>query len=225
MSYILDALKKSDQERKQGDVPNLQTVHVAVAPEQNNPWLMYAVILLLLMALAFVIGVMISGKGVPESLSNDPQESLQDSNVKDAVSLNAPMSEEMGAGSIESEKALIKPVRQAERNALPLHQKAPAILAGTHNRQTIKVPDISEIPFLYELDDYQQQLVPEMSFAGHVYSSVAASRSVIINGRAISEGEMLMPGMSVEQITSQGVVFRFNNIVFRVDVLQDWSFE
>lgn len=54
MSYILDALKKSDQERKRGDVPNLQTVHIPVAIEQRMPWAMYgfmAVLLILLIVL------------------------------------------------------------------------------------------------------------------------------------------------------------------------------
>jgi len=37
MSYILDALKKSDLQRKQGEVPTLQTVHLPVRPQDKTP--------------------------------------------------------------------------------------------------------------------------------------------------------------------------------------------
>ncbi len=49
MSYILDALKKSDQERRRGTPPNLQTLH---APDSSppkgtrlRPWLLFAVVI------------------------------------------------------------------------------------------------------------------------------------------------------------------------------------
>jgi len=59
MSYILDALKKSDQERKQGDVPNLQTVHVAAIPEQKKPWVMYTVNRFVLIVFVLLLGLLL----------------------------------------------------------------------------------------------------------------------------------------------------------------------
>jgi len=225
MSYILDALKKSDQERKQGDVPNLQTVHVAVAPELKKPWVMYAVILFLLMALALLIAVMVLEKEGADLSLDDKQVPFLHIDKKNEVTGNNAKSEKMDAAIVEPETT-VATTQKSEKKLELLQQKKPPVEAKS-NKAAAKqqLSDINEIPYLQELDDYQQQLVPDMSFAGHVYSSNAASRSVIINGRAMSEGEMLTQGMSIEQITPRGVIFRFNDVMFRVDILQDWSFE
>ena len=210
MSYILDALKKSDQERKQGDVPNLQTVHLAVVPEQKSPWPMYVLILFLLMSLAFVIGILISEKNELGLMSEKNKVQLPVASVQH----EAKIIEKKKIVSVEPEDAISQ-----EKAVIT------AVITRDSQSKSIQGSEFSEIAYLHELHDYQQQLIPEMSFAGHVYSSVASSRSIIINGRVMSEGESLMEGMVVEKITSNGVVFRFNDLLFRVDVLQDWSFE
>ena len=210
MSYILDALKKSDQERKQGDVPNLQTVHLAVLPEQKSQWPMYTLILFLLMSLAFVIGILISEKN---ELSLMPENT----------------NEQLPAATVQIEEKVVEEKKLVSAEPEAISKQEQAIISTLSTREEPSKPirdsEVDEIAHLHELHDYQQQLIPEMSFAGHVYSSVASSRSVIINGRVMSEGESLMEGMTVEKITSNGVVFRFNELLFRVDVLQDWSFE
>jgi len=222
MSYILDALKKSDQERKQGDVPNLQTVHVAVVPEQKSAWPMYALILFLLMSLAFVIGVMISEKKEAVLISDIKKESLSVPHLQNEVEVGEirPV--------VEEKKDPVRPeiviVKEERAKTFPRREITPTMAVASKS-QSVLDSEISDIAYLHELDDYQQQLIPEMNFAGHVYSSDTSNRSVIINGRAMSEGESVMQGMTVEKITTNGVVFRFNDILFRVDVLQDWSFE
>jgi len=214
MSYILDALKKSDQERKQGDVPNLQTVHVAVVPEQKNAWPMYALILFLLMSLAFLIGVLISDKNEPDLMSGDKQIQYPVTPVLDEINEKKVIVEEKNKITEEPEIVVKETVAEI----------AP-VLTREDKSQKMQKSQISEVVYLHELPDYQQQLIPEITFAGHMYSSAAINRSVIINGRAMSEGESLMEGLVLEEITSNGVVFSFNDLLFRVDVLQDWSFE
>lgn len=50
MSYILEALKKSDQERNRGTTPGLQTVQATPAPaSRKRPWWMYLLIFALLL--------------------------------------------------------------------------------------------------------------------------------------------------------------------------------
>lgn len=56
MSYILDALKKSDQQRQRGATPTLQSSpSVAVASEPRRAWL-YPALALVLAAIAFAVG-------------------------------------------------------------------------------------------------------------------------------------------------------------------------
>ena len=70
-----------------------------------------------------------------------------------------------------------------------------------------------------------QQAVPDMVFAGHVYSSQPAQRSVIINGASMNEGDRVIQALRVEQITRDGVIFNYQGQLFRVEILQDWSFD
>ena len=55
MSYILDALKKSDQERQQNNGPNLQSVHrqqPAIKAAPSKLWLLIIFLLVLIVAVA-----------------------------------------------------------------------------------------------------------------------------------------------------------------------------
>ena len=70
-----------------------------------------------------------------------------------------------------------------------------------------------------------QQAIPDMEFAGHVYSSNPEQRSVIINGRSMAEGETVVEGLRVEQITEKGVVFDYQNQLFQMPILQNWAFD
>ncbi len=238
MSYILDALKKSDQERKQGDVPNLQTIHIPIKTEPSAPLGLYGVIAFLLLVLAFVVGLVLANK--------EPQGIVVVPDIKQPVEVKqAPV---IIASSVDLETEVIKPkklqlaavkktleVVQQNTN-LPVAEPEPArsgynkAEAELHRSKPVttsrvSVPDLSDIPYLHELADYQQQSVPQMIFAGHVYSSDPDSRSVIINDAFMSEGDSVIQGIKVIRITQSGVVFSLHDDYFRMDVLQDWSFE
>jgi len=227
MSYILDALKKSDQERKRGDVPGLQTVHIPMAAEQEKPWLLYAVVLFLMLALAFVVGLMLSGKAVEQG------EPVSDS-TEFALDQGMGIEESQGGNEVVLTEVVKTIGTDAYNDQLqePVKSSVKEVAMGSkiakEVRQTASIApekDLTEIPYLHELEDYQQQAVPDMQFAGHVYSSTASNRSVIINNNAMSEGDTIMQGLTVEHITSNGVVFRYQDLLFRMDILQDWSFE
>lgn len=223
MSYILDALKKSDQERKRGDVPGLQTVHIPMTTEQATPWVLYGFVTFLLLALAFVIGMMVSEKTTQvNSALHDEAEGesrVIPSKVSEPV-LNKPVQPVKTETKQDKTKAVHEVAQMVENR-----QVSPVIELPKASEAPISVQQLSEVPYLYELEDYQQQSIPQMSFAGHVYSSTPASRSIIINNNALSEGDNIMPGLKVEMITSNGVVFRFQDMLFKMDILQDWSFE
>jgi len=230
MSYILDALKKSDQERKRGDVPNLQTVHIPMSVEQHTPWMLYGFIAFLLLALSFVIGMVISDKEQPQS---DQQAALSAMSGTDTLTRHTdknglqgivePMAQipetAQKSAQIPADAAVVAPeVVQHERKVVQLKAQTSESAAKVSR-------DLGEIPYLHELADYQQQSIPEMRFAGHVYSSSASNRSVIINNDAMSEGDIIVQGLSVEEITTNGVVFLYKDQLFKMDILQDWSFE
>ena len=230
MSYILDALKKSDQERKRGDVPGLQTVHIPMATAQATPWVLYAfvVFLLLALALAFVIGMMVVGKKTEvissEQFSSATQGSSEPLLVEIAESRSSDQKKPTQTEYRETQLA-VRMEKNTEQSRNQKKSEKSIIDRQTREKSTVSVQELSGVLYLHELPDYQQQSIPEMKFAGHVYSSTPTSRSVIINDSAMSEGDNLMQGLKVELITSNGVVFRFQDTLFKMDILQDWSFE
>jgi len=221
MSYILDALKKSDQERKQGGVPNLQTVHIPVAVESQTPWVLYAFITVLLLALAFVIGFVISNKtpAISESMSGD-------SRLAEKQAAAPENNQQPDMKVIQPREDVYQNLNTVTIGAIPEAVEAPPIkkIVKRKVKPAVKSLDLSNVPYLNELQDYQQQSVPEMTFAGHVYSSNPASRSIIINNVAMSEGDTVVQGIDVIEITPSGVVFSLHDEFFRMDILQDWSF-
>jgi len=243
VSYILDALKKSEQERKSGGVPTLQTVHIPVTVEDRKPWNLYGVISVLLLALAFVVGFVVSEKEGVESIERDAIVSEQVEKIEQKT-VNTPttavkIQPEIPAGASADASASAPPESVVQKKSVEV-AKVDAPVAAQALQPAIKnkpvaviaqpkakpvIPILEDIAFLHELPDYLQQSIPDLSFAGHVYSSSSANRSVIINGRAMSEGDSIMREFVVRKITASGVIFVFQGTPFRVDILQDWSFE
>ncbi|MCW9013043.1 MAG: general secretion pathway protein GspB [Gammaproteobacteria bacterium] len=219
MSYILDALKKSEQERKQGKVPDIQTIHIPVAVEQNtSPWL-YVIIVFLLLSLAFVIGWM------------RPWERHSPVVVAD---LEQPVPAR--SASIIEQLPLAEPIiKESSSSVQPEPAQKPQQLAATPRESSVAIEDarkdtppsleLNTVPHLSLMPDLVQQSIPSMSFAGHIYSSNIAQRSIIINDHSMSEGDTVVEGLEVEQITPNGVVFSYQGQLFKMDILQDWSFD
>ena len=231
MSYILDALKKSDRERKRGGVPDLQTVHIPISTESQTPWILYGFISVLLLVLAFVIGMVISShegqsqKKQSESIVElDEKTSAEKKSARVKIKTEEPVVEVAAVSEVKK----VKSSRAEEKNIVLHNVRAEAekpVVKAAPVKPTMQNRNINEIPYLNELPDYQQSSVPEMTFAGHVYSATPGNRSVIINNYAMSEGDTVVQGIKVVEITSSGVVFSLHGELFRMDILQDWSFE
>lgn len=237
MSYILDALKKSDQERKRGDVPNLQTIHIPINAEPQPPFILYGFIFLLLIALAFVVGLLVSGSQdediqvVEENNMLESQaitKNIKASSLSRHEDINKPVVEKKPveiAGQPTEKVSKETPQINLKSEKEVLSSKVRGQVAIKDESRAVNVMNLNDVPYLDEMPDYRQQSVPEMNFAGHVYSSRPASRSVIINGSVMSEGDVVVQGINVVEITPSGVVFSLHDELFRMDILQDWSFD
>jgi general secretion pathway protein B len=60
-----------------------------------------------------------------------------------------------------------------------------------------------------------QQEIPVMSIPVHTYSTTPKERVVGINDRLLQEGDYLAPGLKLEQIAPDGVIFSYKNYLFR----------
>ena len=208
MSYILDALKKSEQDRLQKENPGDAEINwVAVeAPQASSsllPGLFIGISLVLVLALVF--WVLTFWVLVPE------QSSLPEF---------SPDGVDKSYQPVPVERAVVKP--QIVKAAVPEPQKPAQAETEINNRQQPEVVQSTQIESLPEIEPAKAPAVtrservlpplsvlrkiPDLIITGHIYSSIANKRSVSINGRDWNEGDYLSDTIRVKEITSDGVV-------------------
>lgn len=229
MSYILDALKKSDQERQQGNSPHLYSMHSSAPPRRNlTPfyrrrgfWLPAGGVLLLCACLG--IFLLINRHNVPP-LSPAPQqtnsgeqiiepavhESTRQVALPEARQKSQTIAAAAEPGGSSVPQVIIKENRVVVRaaplkeNSLPAQEMVPA---------TGKAAAVAQ---LQDLPADIQAAVPELQFAGHTYSEEPAQRMIIVNGQIVREGDTIAAGTRLAQITWDGVIVNFQGNRFLV---------
>jgi general secretion pathway protein B len=209
MSYILDALKKAEQGRKQGRAPALFAVQSAELPVVSKPlWPWIAAIALIL-----------NGAGLFYWLQKRDAEHGTAQSVISPVDL--PQQKQLPAAAIVvASEAMPKPV-------LPPVEAAPTAVIGamgtsakkTENGKATKSMPTEEtlavtLP-LAQLPSEIQQAIPKLAVGMHMYSDRPSNRLVSINNRPLHEGDELSAGLKLVEIRSDGVVFSYKGYRFR----------
>lgn len=191
MSYILDALRRSEQERRRlRDPAGLTSPEVLQKPRRWLPW---AVILLLGINMA-ALGWLL--------LRDTPDPTPQEAVVTPVPAARpAPALAEL-AGRPESLRSTTEtlPAKSATE---------PADSAATANE-----PDVP--PLLSSLSDSFQRSLPAMDINVHVYAERPSSRFVLIGGRSHREGQLIADGLRLERITPDGLILSYQGQRFRI---------
>lgn len=242
MSYILDALRKSESERQQGRIPDLgQQVQLIHRTRKRavpvSVWVSFGLILNAVILAAIFwpdIGFMSQGASLASGQSSDAPQVTEDDEF-DAE----PVVETSSANSIAGETS---DVRESGESSMASPDSEAAIAAGAQDRPTVIVPSWStqpntihndantqadpyesteRVPHLVELPMSFQRQVPTLIFNSHVYASNPAARRVMINDHYLRSGDQFS-GVRVERITSDGVELSMDGRRFRVGVVRDW---
>ncbi len=195
MSFILDALKKSETDRQQQG--NAEFAAVPIGPRATSvPRWLWVVGVLLAINLIVLIGLLLRPDSSP-------------STTQTAVStISRPSQPEATLPPSFEEKAAT-----AQQN-VPAQQEADAeVEAAT---ATVRAVLISQDPSSVSSDDLHPTLqeirargalnLPELHLDIHVYSDEPKDRFVFINMSKLREGSQLAEGPVVAEITPDGVV-------------------
>lgn len=211
MSYILEALKKSDQQRQRGVAPTLPTAP-AMTTDPKQPLLFYyGLLAAFLLAAGIAIGwlrpwqselaapateLAAAKPQLPTSHQTAPPASARKTVPESATPNSAA---EQPAPREPAPAKLMKP------------RTAPASVPEKHvdATQEQKAASLAELPLAI------QQEIPAMTIPLHAYSSNPVDRLVSINGRMLREGESLAPGLRLEQITPDGLLLSYKGYRFR----------
>jgi general secretion pathway protein B len=223
MSFILDALKKSEIERQRQSVPGLMDTRLRERRTRLPLWAIVVAVLLgiNLLVLAFVLwhgnsraapaGPPVTAPAAaPEAppasadsaASVAPHFSPLDPSPVYAPEIPVPAADNPASGS-RSTGAVAKVGAHAVRRSDPLLSDT----APPAENQEI-LPSISEINLT------GAQALPELHLDVHVYSTKPADRFVYINMRKYHEGAALPEGPSVERIRRDGVVLNYQGLRF-----------
>lgn len=231
MSYILDALKKSEQERGHGNIPDVQTVHSSSLNYRSEkrtywPYILIAAVLLNLLAIIYFI---VNKENPPEIEAVMPQSTVTADTKKGssvaAVETETPKS---SAAAIindnvdtEIEEVIVKPASTSVEKKIQQQNKKTEPGNADTGRQTIR--ERTDIIEFYELPESIKLELPAIIISAHIYSTNPAQRSIVINNNFMEEGEYVLDGLILYEITPDGAIFNYQGTLFNYGVVSGWQ--
>ena len=221
MSYILDALNKSEQERRGQHTPDLQTVHRAPPPkfESKFPGLAAVGVLAAINIAGLAYWLLSEDQSTPQT----PPSALVQPRPAQTVPAQTPGTETPApAETISTRETTTTALTVAEPASTPDTEQGTLITPETFLSQpetkTESRVRITELPI-----NVQRQ-IPDLVFSSHLFSDEPSFRMVNINGKMRQEGDMVDSDLRLVEISEEGVVLGYRHYVFEVSVLRDWSF-
>jgi general secretion pathway protein B len=244
MSFILDALKKSENERQRQVGPSLADVQVGHR-RADRPWWVVAVAALLVLNLGVLLFVMMrDGDAKPsatppareDATANAP--SMADTRPGTQVPLPASASRmprgnpPVSASTNPAVHSLADEAGSAEQGfapeADPRLSSAAAVPEGPPMVRPIEAPSVAPAQTASGAQSAQDQevlptpntlaasgtMLPEMHLDIHVYAAKPADRFVFVNMQKYTEGQTLKEGPKLERITPDGAVLNHQGLRF-----------
>ena len=268
MSYILDALRKSDQQRQRSAAPTLLAVQETAVAPKRPAYLAYGLLAATLVGAGVVIGWLRpwepekEAPAKPEPVSATPVESTarQPATARSEMAAQpkvepklqnsmepaqAPAPTEIvpkpqpklpgaarsaqtaPAASAMAPKSKPKPKPEQSARAKPETDRPPraADMAAPGrtappapdrpvDSATADAADLPAVISMAELPPSVRQELPAMKISVHAYSSNPRARMVGVDYKILREGDYLVPGLKLEQITPDGMIFDYKGYRF-----------
>lgn len=253
MSYILDALKKSEQQRQQNHNHSPASANWLNGDSGKQtssliPGLLVGVVM------SVVVSVIIAYWYFPQS--NEFNESFDKPrevvDIKDGrqVPVNqtksidvVPAVQIQNAGRLHSDKP---PVEASNGSGAPVSESQSGLKSQPEllqaqlgpNEQAEEIALENKAPEIQAQEKVEQRVqrskrqlpplnvlrkVPDLIITGHIYSSVADKRSVSMNGHDWQEGDFIAPGLTLSEITPSGIVVEIEGWSLPVKRNRGWQ--
>jgi general secretion pathway protein B len=193
MSFILDALRKSENERQRNQTPGMANMQTQNRRKGSGIWVPLV---------ALLIGINLSLIVVMWFLSDDKQPAVNPTPVSsDAGAISQPPAARRLAEELSPEQPVrsVTPAETSGVNTAVLPATPPPGYSGDADEN---------IPTLAELMLQNAISLPQLHLDIHVYSDTPSERFVFINMSRYNEGGSLSEGPKVVRISKIGVVLR-----------------
>jgi general secretion pathway protein B len=221
MSFILDALKKSEIERQRQTVPGLVDLSIARRGSRLPVW---AIALCILLGVNLIVLLVVLLRGwMTTSHAPQAQATAHTRRVappaadKPFSPLDAPPVYAPEVPVTSADNAAATPTPTVREPAIGLGD------AGTHairhrdpvlNDKDDKSGPEEVLPSINEINLTGDEALPELHLDVHVFATNPAERFVFINNRKYHEGATLQDGPTVERIRRDGVVLTYRGLRF-----------
>ncbi len=256
MSYVLDALKKSEQERRALHPRSNQAVPAPMRASKSRRFGF---------PLILIVVALIAGWWVAQWQNIDTSQSPEATYVGSSA-VTSVMKERSLLGTIQNKEAQELSPQQIESTQLMPDQQAGItksgipVLTNHPNALSTALPEVlskkmpviqiaEEAPVftlvtpassvnstysvgrqsgdaeqqptiqsLHELTSAEQQSIPAIKIDGHIYDVNPKSRMVIINGKVRKEKQSISSGLSLQEITPDGVILNYQGRAIHIGV-------
>jgi general secretion pathway protein B len=222
MSFILDALKKSEAERQRQSGPGLMDAGIA-PPRRGLP--VWAVAICALLGVnVLILGAMLWRQQTPATAPAAPQAASQAGAPAPRAAARAPAPDPAhfspldGAPVYAPEIPLDEPAdgTPAAGGPPPVTRREridPALSTAAAAADTDAGAD-EVLPEISELNLTGAQALPELHLDVHVWATNPADRFVYINMRKYREGAVIEDGLTLERIRRDGIVLNYQGLRF-----------
>lgn len=206
MSYILQALEKSEKQRQQ--TQQVEQSAPSTGPQQNNnsslKVYLGALFLILMLTPVALILVSQSAPSVP---------------VTPKVVASESVVSEVGSSKVAGEEGVKGAVKDVAAAKI-ISQLQPVIKPST---EVERAGSASKVLSIYELDKAQLIKVPPIIVSSHIFSSAPEYRKVTINGQGYIEGQAMSADLRLISIGKQELIFDFDGQQITVPALKGWQ--
>ena len=192
MSFILDALRKSENERQRNQTPGMANMLAQGKRKGSGIWIPLVALLVGVNLSLIIVMWLLSDEEQPTAIAAPAtgNQASAISGVPDASEPNRRLAEQLS------------PANQREYTATP------ALPTQTFSAAPYEESLDDDIPTLAELMLANAISIPTLHLDIHVYSETPTERFVFINMSRYNEGSTLSEGPKVVRISKGGVVLR-----------------
>lgn len=201
MSYILDALRKSDQQRRRNAAPTLLTLQPSAVVRKRPAYVTYGLLAVILIGGGVVIGWLRPWQ--PEPATVKPVESKP---IESKPVPAAPAASEI-ASQVKPDNVLPEANSLASGKTAPPPERRVDIAAADAAGETVVEMD--------KLPTSIREEVSKITISVHAYSNTPGKRLVGIGRRILHEGDYVIPGLKLEEITPDGMILGYKGYRFR----------
>ncbi len=218
MSYVLDALKKSENQRQQNQTPCLLSAYTAEPSFSNGKRLNWSYLVSGLAILFFLAAALTTYRLRTSPAPSDPLQATRQSPA------------ELGGGS----RIVINPeLHVIETEIVRYLRPEPAQVNLSVEKKKVMMAEVrlpaapaasvtpaappARIPALQDLPVEIRAALPELNISGHTFSANRAKRMIIINSKILREGGSIDNATTLKEITWEGIIIDYNGLLFKVD--------